>query len=377
MPQPSFDVRWSTLGFHVHDAVLARDGRLILFGREGGAPVAALGADENGLGPAVRVPLRGFAYTAATAPDGTLWVGGRANQRAYVPGGDISDIYLAHIDRDGRLLAEYRFGKGWFRGCYRTVRALAVLSSGEVVAVARDGGKTWLAKITTAGALAWETRFGIYKTACVAVLPDDRIAIASFDSVGSQKDRTYSEGVTVRVFDRTGHRLAETNIRKDLNTAPGANSEQLATAAVESAVYVASSWTCFPTRKAIEVAKVGVDGAVLWRRLLDDPIIPGQTGSDGSRLRSTCRPSLTVLPNGDALLARVEGNRIALCKLAAANGEVALTDVPLPTYGRGCSAELFLFANKGGSLWVLGSGSAHSAAEGCTWLGHIDHLAHG
>lgn len=385
--QPSLDVRWSSVlpsrddqtlrgaapGFQVRDAALAPDGRLILFGHEAGPPLVAFGVDENGLGPTVRLTLRGSAYTAAVAPDGTLWVGGLANQRAYVPGGDISDAYLAHVDRDGRLLAEHTFGNGWFKGRYRAVQALAVLSSGEVVAVARDGGETWSAKVTAAGALAWETRFGTSKAASVAVLRDDRIAVATIDAAGSRTDRTYAEGVTVRVFDQAGQRLAETNIRQGLNTVSIADYGQLATATVGDAVYVASSWGNPSTPKPIEVAKVGADGAVLWRRLLDDPNTSEQTGSAARRTRRTCEPGLAALPNGDALVACAQGDRITLHRLAAASGEVAHTFLPLPACHESRPAKVFPFVRQDGSLWVLGTRPANNVAASCTWLGRVEH----
>jgi hypothetical protein len=179
----SLDIRWSiplpantgigspAVGFQVWDAAPSPAGGFIVFGVEAGSPAIALGANENGLGPITGLKLEGFAYRATVAPDGSVWVGGRANQRAYAPGTDSSDAYLAHVSRDGRLLAEHTFGAGWLRGRLRTVVSLAIGRSGSVAIVARDGSETWAASVAPFGELLWERRFGAGKGATVAILP--------------------------------------------------------------------------------------------------------------------------------------------------------------------------------------------------------------
>jgi hypothetical protein len=381
MDSPSLDVRWSspipanapTQGarpdFQIYDAALAPDGRLVLVGAESGAPAVAFGVDESGPGSATRLKLRGLAYRIAAASDGSVWIGGHANQRAYVPGGDMSDVYLAQISRDGRVLIERTFPSRLVKGRFRAVDSLAVMQSGSIAAAARDGDVTWTAELTAAGDLAWEDRFGAGKGASIAILADHRLAVAAFEKEENRSERTYKDHIAVRVFNEAGQRLAETRIRQGVNTSSGSYYGKLAAVASGDAAYIASSWLDPFSPQPIEVAKMGADSRVLWRKMLPDSISP-EPGRSIPTWR-TCELNPTALPSGDALVACALHNRIHLYKFEAASGEVSHLSVPLPACHEGRPAKLLPFTHADGALWLFGTRPNSNVAASCTWLGRV------
>lgn len=375
---PSLDLLWTYAvpawnfsegarpGFEIVDVTLASDGRLVLFGREAGAPAIAFGIDENGPRSATGLRLRGSAYRVGAVPDGSVWIAGHANERSYVPGGNITDAYLAHISRDGHVSFERTFSAGLLRLGFRTVGAFTVMQSGAVVAAARDGNRTWVAKVTAAGDLAWEHRLGADKGAAAAVLADNRVVVAMFEAEENQRERSYKDHVSVHVFDEAGRRLADARIRQGLSRSSGSHYGRLAAAGHGEAAYVASSWRDPSSPKPIEVAKVGADGAVLWLTMLADTIF-----REEGRTALTCQFSLIVLPSGDALITCGLQRRIDLYRLERATGEVARASVSLPTCHEGRPAKLFPFTTTDGTLWLLGTPPGDNAAASCTWLGRV------
>lgn len=319
--------------------------------------------DESGLGPVI--PLNNLKtkdriiLTTAQGKENTFWLGGLINQRSYVPGGDISDAYLAKIDNQGRLIDEHIY-KSWVN--FRGIRDLLPLDSGEIVVADNN----WLAKVADNGRIVWEKKFQREKNTALSRI-GDRIIVAVIEGDVAGGKEKYQDNVVVRVLAADGKPLATRVIRSGINEEkPGHFGNLQITKSSDDAVYVSSNWVDLFNAKPIEISKISKDGNTIWRKELVHSI-----SQNPNKTWISCKPALTVLANGDLLVACAIKDETFIYRLDANTGGTNVKSVALPKCYESRPASLFLSQRKNGEIWLFGSRPGNNVAASCTWLGEL------
>jgi hypothetical protein len=91
----------------IYDFAHDRRGRIAMLSTNGTSQVVLMNPSTKDLGHAVELTTKALVTQIALGPERTCWLGGRINQRAWVPGGDIADAYLGRFDQQGHILSEY------------------------------------------------------------------------------------------------------------------------------------------------------------------------------------------------------------------------------------------------------------------------------
>lgn len=342
-------------GLILADRIRNTDGS-IGFNASGGLMTAP---DESGPGPVM--PWRttnGRVLTIAQGKENTFWLGGRANQRSYVPGGDIADAYLAKIDGQGRLIAEHTY-KSWLS--FRGIRDMLPLDSGDIV-VADNG---WLAKISGKGKILWEREFTYVKKIALSRI-GSQIVMATIEGDMTGGREKYQDNVVIRIFDTDGKTFAERVIRSGINKIKTAHFGNLEIAKSDDAVYVSSNWTDLFDATPIEISKISRNGDIVWRKELAHSIsqYPNKTWE-------SCKQAQTVLADGALLSACAVMDKIVIHRIGAKTGELNVQSVPLPACHESRPASLFLTQRKNGKIWLFGSRPGNNVAASCTWLAEL------
>lgn len=346
-----------------------QSGALILYDRirntDGSFAFVATGGlmtapDESGPGPVT--PWRsknGRVLVIAQGKENTFWLGGMVNQRSYVPGGDISDAYLAKTDGQGRLIDEHIY-KSWFR--FRGIRDLLPLDSGEIVIADNN----WLAKVADNGRIVWEKKFRLEKRVALSKI-GTQILVASIEGDMTDGEQKYQDNVVVRIFSSDGKTLASHVIRPGINNEKGGHYGGLhITKSPDDAVYVSSNWADLFNAKPIDISKISSDGTIIWRKELIHSI-----SHNPNKTWVTCEPALTVLADGDLLVACAIRNETFIYRLDAKTGTTSVKSVALPKCYGSRPANLFLNQRKDGEIWLFGSRPLNNVAASCTWLGKL------
>lgn len=119
--------------------------------------------------------------------------------------------------------------------------------------------------------------------------------------------------------------------------------------------------------QAVEVARVGPDGTLLWRQALPSTI------AKDTRMNyfNTCNPALVTLADGDALVACTLNGQIQLNRLDRDTGAQKAVRLPLPECQRDHPAALFLMVRRNGAVLLGGSRPGYNVAGNCSWLGRL------
>lgn len=316
--------------------------------------------DESGPGPVT--PWRsknGRVLVIAQGKENTFWLGGLINQRSYVPGGDISDAYLAKIDNQGRLIDEHIY-KSWVS--FRGIRDLLPLDSGEVVVADNN----WLAQVADNGRIVWEKKFQREKNTALSRI-GDRIIVAAIEGDLAGGKEKYQDNVVVRVLAVDGKSLATRNIRSGINEEEIGHFGNLQiTKSSDDAVYVSSNWVDLFNAKPIEISKISKDGNTIWRKELVHSI-----SQNSYKTWVSCKPALTVLADGDLLVACAIRDEIFIYRLDAKTGGMNVKSTALPHCYESRPASLFLTQRQDGKIWLFGSRPGNNVAASCTWLGEL------
>lgn len=316
--------------------------------------------DESGPGPVT--PWRsknGRVLVIAQGKENTFWLGGLINQRSYVPGGDISDAYLAKIDNQGRLIDEHIY-KSWVS--FRGIRDLLPLDSGEVVVADNN----WLAQVADNGRIVWEKKFQREKNTALSRI-GDRIIVAAIEGDLAGGKEKYQDNVVVRVLAVDGKSLATRNIRSGINEEEIGHFGNLQiTKSSDDAVYVSSNWVDLFNAKPIEISKISKDGNTIWRKELVHSI-----SQNSNKTWVSCKPALTVLADGDLLVACAIRDEIFIYRLDAKTGGMNVKSTALPHCYESHPASLFLTQRQDGKIWLFGSRPGNNVAASCTWLGEL------
>jgi hypothetical protein len=294
---------------------------------------------------------------------GQTWLGGFSNDYMGIASDSHRDAYLAKLNGNGKLVWERNYGKGgWL-----ALESIVPTTDGGVVGVGRDMHASWLAKIAEDGTLLKEYGFGNGKGAAVARLNGDRFLIVGFNGEGQAA--SYEDNVSAWVLDDAGALRGPTRIREALNQTSGSSFGYVATAEVTDGAYVASNWSDMFRPQAVEVARLGPQGTLLWRQRLPDTVSdpkPTQVAT-----YDTCKPALATLAGGDALVACALHGEIQLYRFKRDTGAVKTARLPLPECQRSHPATLFLMAPRDGTVLLGGSRPGNNVAENCSWLGRL------
>ncbi len=316
--------------------------------------------NESGPGPVTSWKSKnGRVLTIAQGKENTFWLAGLINQRSYVPGGDISDAYLAKIDSEGRLIDEHIY-KSWFR--FRGIRDLLPLDSGEVVVAEQN----WLAKIADNGKILWEKKFRLQKEVALSKI-GDQFVVATIEGNMTGGEQKYQDNVVVRIYSSDGRIFTAPIIRSGINNEKGGHYGDLEiTESPDNTIYVSSNWNDLFKAKPIEVSKISKDGNIIWRKELAHSI-----SLNPNKTWVSCKPALTVLADDDLLVACAIKEDLFIYRLDAITGKVSVKSIALPQCYESRPASLFLTQRPNGKIWLFGSRPSNNVAASCTWLGEL------
>lgn len=294
--------------------------------------------------------------------DGGTWLGGFSNSYMGMASDVHRDAYLAKLDRAGRLVWERSYGKGgWL-----AIESIAPTATGGMVGVGRGMDASWLAKVAADGTLLMERGFGNGKGAVVVPLRDGRFLVAGF--TGEGQAATYQDSISTWVLDEAGELHGPTRVREAMNQSIGGYYGKVAASEVADGAYIASNWSDMRRPQAVEVARVGPDGALLWRQTLPTTVDARDTQMI---YFNTCNPALVTLASGDALVACALNGQIQLYRLDRNTGEQKAVRLPLPECQRDHPAALFLMVRRDGTVLLGGSRPGDNVGGNCSWLGRL------
>jgi hypothetical protein len=148
--------------------------------------------------------------------------------------------------------------------------------------------------------------------------------------------------VTTWIIDGSGATLAKTRIRENIISgqqhAYFGGLGRVSVVATPDAVYVASNWQDPFNAQPVQIAKLQLDGTLLWKVILPDTVSPVETDV---RTWRTCSPTLAVDPRGDAVVA-CSLQQIQIYTLDKDSGAYHESYLSLPECQAGHPAVLFL-----------------------------------
>jgi hypothetical protein len=348
-------------GLVLADIVRSSKAPAVLLAVNDGRPSLLVGPNESGPGRLVPLPISGERLRLTQTDEESLWVGGLKNSRYALPGGHLSDGYLAKLNRRGQVAWERTFGVK----SQRTIDSLTPLQSGDVAVVGRDNESTWLAQISSDGKIVWERYFGLGKGASVTSR-GDKIVVAALDVDEPNINDGYREDVVVWTFDGAGELLDRRIVRQGINRERGAYFSRLLVERSGDDIYVVSAWSARDTAKPIEVAKLDAQARLSWRKELSESVL-----QRSNRGYVSCSAGGAVLTNGDPVIACSILGRLTLYRLQSQTGDSEATAMSLPDCHQGSSPALFLSQIAASTVWIFGSRPENVQAASCTWLGEI------
>ena len=300
--------------------------------------------------------------TLALDRTGEIWLGGFSYSHMSIVLYPNSDAYLARLSGAGKLLWERAYG----RNDSLVITSIAPAALGGLIGVGHDFTTSWLVRIAPDGALEAAHRFGSGKGAVVVPLRSGRFIVAGFASEGEAA--THQDNVSTWLLDEPGVLHGPTRIRDAIGQSGAYYGDVAASATADgNGAYVASNWSDLSHPQAVEVARVGPDGGLLWRQRLPDTI----SAKNGRSDFYTCDPALATLGNGDALAACALDGQIQLYRFDSETGGQRSVRLPLPECQRAHPAVLFLTVHRDGQVLLGGSRPEDNGGENCSWLGQL------
>jgi hypothetical protein len=303
-------------------------------------------------------------WTLAAGTSGDIWVGGSSNAYHDVASSAHSDAYLARVAPTGIPVWEMAYGNG----SRRTISNIAALPAGDVAVVGREGRDGRVARIGPDGRQLWERLLGNDLGGAIASLPGDRLAIVGFEGTGSSQNRDYQAHVTAWIVGGSGKTLTQTRIRDAISKAQGAYFGKVSIVTTDDAIYVASNWTGLFDAQPVEMAKLDMDGKLLWKTTLSDTTLSVNTST---RTWRNCTPTFAVTPSDGVLVACALGGQIHLYRIDQASGASRTDYLPSPDCHGGRPVTLFLAVGKDGAMTLSGSRPASNVASSCSWVGRL------
>ena len=347
----------NALPFFIRNVARTDTGALTLLGSDKQSQFLFVGPEDGGA--LARLNTKSQVFAIAPSLQDTFWIGGIKNQRAYVPGGDISDAYLAKVSSRGHVIFEHSFRSGK----WRLIKSLAATPPGGVVTSGPDGSRTWVAMISQEGKVLWEQWIGIGKDTAVTYF-NDQVWVTALEAVVSEDKRTYREDVTLWRFSASGNPIHQQVIRAGINDRVSARYVRLSMTNSKDALYVTSSWQEPSRAKPVEITKLDLNGQIVWQREL-----PNTRTQNSNMDAIVCNAGRATLLNGDFLIACPAKDWITLFRLENKTSTPTETSVPLPDCHT--AAVLSLFQKSDGKIWIIGSRMEFFQAANCIWMGEL------
>jgi hypothetical protein len=253
-------------------------------------------------------------------------------------------------------------------GGLTTIWSIASLPAGDAAVVGRQGWDGRVARISQDGGQLWERLLGNDLGGAIASLPRDRLAIVGFEATGSGQSRDYRDHVTAWILDGSGKLLTQTRVRDSINKFQHSYFGKVSIVTTDDAIYVASNWTGLFDAQPVEIAKLSIDGKLLWNTLLPDTAVAVETAV---RSWKGCSPTVAVTPHGGVLVACALDDQIHLYQIDQSSGAYQESHLPLPECQTGHPADLFLAIRKDGTMTLSGSRPGSNVAPSCSWIGRL------
>jgi len=343
------------------DMVRSPTGSLVFLADEGDHRAALLvEANEAGAGRWIPVPLTGTELHLAAGEGDRLWVGGTVNQRRGALGDRLSEAYLVKLNTRGQVAWERTFGGN----SERTIQGVSSLPSDDVAVVGQDDDKSWLARISADGQIVWEHRFGSGALTSVTTV-GGHIFVAGFDRVDDHAVGHSQVNLVLWRFDGRGQPLGRDVIHE--NVGNGARVWPLwfvrQWASSDDAVYVFALWSEQLAANPLDAVKVTMQGQVVWRRQLPQSVLQARTPPVDRGREAHCIPKITILANGNPLIACSTDKAIVLSELDAATGDVSQASLERNRARTGGSVAQIL-QKSGEILWLFGQGGTRCGSPG-------------
>jgi hypothetical protein len=317
------------------------------------------------------IPTRGpslseqpYLSAFATGPSGKIWLAGAANAYLDMASYHHSDAYLAKLDAAGKAVWEMAYSNG----ARQTIQSVAPLPGENVAVVGRADWAGRVARIGPDGKQLWERPLGNDLGGVISSLPGERLAVVGFEATGTPQNRDYLDHVTLWILDGSGKTLTQTRIRDSINKSSHSYFGKVSLVTTDDAIYVTSGWEEMFSAQPVEIAKLSLDGKLLWKTLLPDTIVEVERTV---RSWNACTPTLAVLPHGGVIVVCALGGQIQLYQIDPSSGAFQKSLLPLPDCQSGHSAALFLAPGKDGTMTLAGSRPPSNVAASCSWIGRL------
>jgi hypothetical protein len=316
---------------------------------------------RHGLGERRLLDTEALILDVALDNQGSIWVGGLINQRAWLPGADMADAYLGRFSESGKKLAEFTFGGlSW-----RQIASLHPLHDGGVIVSGPKANHTWLASISERGEVRWEKTIGMARRSTVTEGRDRNIAFVGLRK-GSEVNRPHEEDVVFWLFDAKGNVLAERVIRRAINRDSSARYEDVAIEKAADGYFVLVRWGDPSDNKPLTVVKVSLAGTVQWTVQLEHTATPAP--GRRSKTWNKCDQKQAVLANGDLMVTcSVEGD-LVLSRLARLSGAEQMQRAILPACHENRPAVVTPIPLTETTVLLFGSRPSGNVGTSCNWL---------
>jgi len=328
-----------------------------------GARFASLlvGADRNGFGTLVPLPIQAYSLHLLGGVGGTLWIGGYSNPYRAVDGRHTS-AYVAKLDHLGKMIWEREYGGR----TERRIQSMASLPSGDIVDSATDTHKTWIVRISSDGGIVWERTVGAGKGSAIAV-DGDLIVLAAID--GGSDENGYRDDVSAWSFNMEGQLLGHWTVRQAINRNESEYAEDVQIIQSSGALYILSKWGQFLPLHPLDVARFDLRVGVIWHRALLETV-----GGEGNRAH-TCSLAIAALSNGEiAIACRSSANEMTLFRLEAATADLSNAKFRFSALPKHCdeswSPTSLALEESPGSVWLFGSPRS-TDDQPCGWIAEI------
>jgi hypothetical protein len=325
----------------------------LLSKRDGKQPVLMIDPAPSGPGQLIAPAISGWDLQLAGANGDGFWIGGVRNPGRLFTGAAVAEAYLVKIGRQGRVIWQRVYGGGHDR----SIESIAAVPlSDDVVVAGKYNDKTWIARIASDGRIIWERFVGLGKGSAVAI-SGDKVILATFETGGGWED------VGFWTFDNAGQLLDYQPIRRGVNHDPRFHAGKLIIESSGDATFIFSAWGGLDSPKPWEVVKINRLGQPAWRKEFSETILNFGRGA------FNCSIAITILSNGDPLIACPRSGGTQLIRVHAQTGNSLESWVSIPAPPKHCDgkwAGLESIRQKAdGTIWAFG------VASHCMWLGQI------
>jgi hypothetical protein len=277
-----------------------------------------------------------------------VYISGVANESVSSLGVHWSEAYLAKISLDRGMLWNRTFG---IRRDAE-IQEIVPLSPDDIVVVGKGDNRPWIARLSNNGDIIWDQTVGVGALSSADVA-QGWIEMTAFEPDGE---------LSIWDFDRTGMILNHFPVgseRKTLSSAPD-QLLSMKTGTLPGTMWIFAALWGVLDPKPLKIIKL-VDGHEDWGEAVPQTVVIGRNRAE------RCLLAVTVLWNGDPLIACSTSDVIRMIRLDGRSKQVRemSVSVPLAESCGGIGRPLTLSQESEASVLVL------QMSPRCLWLGRI------